>query len=129
MTAAGKSSPPRPPAKPGEKKPEMRHPMYLPPFRPLAELDTRQLKAEKAAIVKRQKAGAYDADDRVGRFPDGGVGNVLDPDVVYLVHDGCAHGLTFPWFDRGAARSPAVSSESPTWRGCPGPRAGLKKKS
>jgi hypothetical protein len=37
------------------------------------------------------RSGAGDADHRVGGLLDGGVGDVLDPDVVALVHDGGAH--------------------------------------
>ena len=35
--------------------------------------------------------GAGDADERVGRLDEVGVGDVLDPDVAGAVHDGCAH--------------------------------------
>ena len=48
-----------------------------------------------AAVVGPQvaaaDAGAGDADDRIGGLLDGGVGHVLDPDLVRLGHDGCAH--------------------------------------
>jgi hypothetical protein len=36
-------------------------------------------------------AGTGDADHRVGGFDDRGVGDVLDGDVVCLVHDRCTH--------------------------------------
>src|SRR4051794_27309497 len=39
-------------------------------------------------------AGAGDADHGISRFDDGGVRNVLDPDVAGLVHDGCAHVIS-----------------------------------
>jgi hypothetical protein len=41
-------------------------------------------------------AGAGDADQRVGRLDDRGVGDVLDADVSGLVHNGCAHGSLPP---------------------------------
>ena len=44
--------------------------------------------------VAAADAGAGDADDRVGRVDDGGVGDVLDTDVAGLVHDGCAHVIS-----------------------------------
>ena len=42
--------------------------------------------------VAAADAGAGDADDRVGRVDDRGVGDVLDANVAGLVHDGCTHG-------------------------------------
>jgi hypothetical protein len=40
-------------------------------------------------------AGAGDADDRVGRIHNRGIGNVLDPNIAGTVHDSCAHRSIF----------------------------------
>src|SRR5215216_1648116 len=48
--------------------------------------------------VAAADAGAGDADQRVGRLDEAGVGDVLDADVAGLEHYSCAHGayLLFP---------------------------------
>src|SRR5205814_838102 len=53
-----------------------------------------------SAVVRPQVAAADaragDADHRIGRLPDGGVGDVIDADLVSLRHDGCAHFILLP---------------------------------
>ncbi|MBS1883399.1 MAG: iron-containing alcohol dehydrogenase [Actinobacteria bacterium] len=55
-----------------------------------------------ASEVAAADAGAPDPEDRVGRLDEGGVRNVLDPDVSGSVHDSCSHRASaLGFFDPG----------------------------